>query len=195
MSDDDLRHSLNEIMANASTLQQAIDAARNTPSTINYHWECLVEYGRHAETILEFGTGFSTLAWLESRASVLTVDVEPMPWLPKLLQLAMGRLTATCGCDLDLPPRRVDVLYVDTLHTYAQLRAELQTHGPHAKKIVLHDTESFRHYLAPLTQAYHPGDRGLWPAIEEFCAAHRYTVAEHYCHQHGLTILEKKGEQ
>jgi hypothetical protein len=35
--------------------------------------------------------------------------------------------------------------------------------------------------------------RGLWPALEEFLAAHQeWEIAEHYANNNGLTVLRRK---
>jgi len=187
----DLRHQLYLLIHGAQTLEEAIKAARHTPSTVNEHWDTLVRYGRLVHTVLELGSGFSTLAWLASAGHVTTVDVEPLPWTDRLVELAGDQLDAHTGSDLDFPPRAVDLLYIDTLQTYDQLRQELALHGPHAGLIVMHDVESFGTADSPLTRQYCPGDRGLIPAIQEFCAEHGYKVLEHFYHQHGLMILER----
>jgi hypothetical protein len=190
MMDHDYRHQLYLLIHGAQTLKEAIRVARRTPSTISEHWGTLVRYGRLVHTVLELGSGFSTLAWLASAGHVTTIDVEPLPWTDRLVELADGKLEAHTGSDLDFSPRKVDLLYIDTLHTYDQLRQELALHGPHAGLIVMHDVESFGTADSPLTRENHPGDRGLIPAIQEFCAAHGYKVLEHFYNQHGLMILE-----
>ena len=192
MMEHDLRHQLYLLIHSAPTLQAAIDAAREAPSTINEHWETLVRYASSVDEVLELGCGFSTLAWLSTPARVESVDIEPMPWTDRLLELAGPRLTARVMDDLQLPPRPVPLLYIDTLHTYAHLAAELARHGPLAETIIMHDTYSFRDSAAPLTRQYCPGDRGLWPAIEEFCDAHDYAIIDIYHHQHGLTVLKRR---
>jgi hypothetical protein len=191
MTENDLRHQLYLIIHSAETLEAAIAAARVAPSTISEHWDTLVRYASQVDEVLELGCGFSTLAWLSTGARVTSVDIEPMPWTARLLELAGPRLAAVVMDDLQLPPRRVPFLYIDTLHTYAHLAAELARHGPLADMIVLHDTHSFRDADAPLTRQCHPGDKGLWPAVEEFCEAHRYAIVDVYHHQHGLTVLRK----
>jgi hypothetical protein len=191
MMPDDVRHKLYLLIHGAQTLKDAIHAAKHAESTISEHWDTLVKYGRLVHTVLEFGAGFSTLAWLASAGHVTSYDVEPLPWMDRLQELAEGRLTAAVADDMLVEPREVDLLYIDTIHTYAQLSAELNRHGRHAGLIVLHDVESFRDENAPLTRQYCPGDRGLMPAVREFCATFGYKVLEHRYNQHGLLILER----
>lgn len=191
MMEHDLRHQLYLLIHGAQTLEEAIEAARGAKSTINEHWKTLVRYASAVDEVLELGCGFSTLAWLSTDAKVESVDIEPMPWTARLQALAGPRLNALIMDDLVLKPRRVPLLYIDTLHTYEHLAAELARHGPLAETIIMHDTHSFRDANAPLTQQYCPGDRGLWPAIEEFCDRWNYRIIDLYHHQHGLTVIRK----
>ena len=58
-----------------------------------------------------------------------------------------------------------DLLFIDTLHDYDQLRQELRRHAGKARKyVVLHDTTTFAE------KGETPGRRGLWPAVEELLA-------------------------
>ena len=50
-----------------------------------------------------------------------------------------------CGNTLEIEPiEYCDMLFIDTLHTYKQLRDELERHGMRAAKyLVFHDTAAF----------------------------------------------------
>jgi hypothetical protein len=81
-----------------------------------------------------------------------------------------------------------DMLFVDTLHTYGQVKGELERHGNQARKyIVFHDTVSFglvgEDYRKP----------GINLAIQEFMRDNPHWVLfEHYENNNGLTILARK---
>ena len=79
-----------------------------------------------------------------------------------------------------------DLLFIDTLHDYEQLKEELFVHAHKVRKyIVLHATTTFGQ------AGETPGRRGLWPAVEEFLALGTFHVKERYDNNHGLTILER----
>jgi predicted O-methyltransferase YrrM len=102
-------------------------------------------------TVIELGVrrGNSTAAFLAAVEAhgghVHSVDIAtprtPAEWL------SSGLWTLRVGNDLDLAdqmPDDVDVLFIDTDHTYAQTLAELRTYAAKVKPggvILLHDTE------------------------------------------------------
>lgn len=194
MLDDDVRHSLAEIVLGSRSLDDATEKARAFHSTVNEHWDAMQKYAGQCKGVVEYGTGHSTLAWLNACVSVTTVDVEHHDWMDKLLQLAGGKLSFVHGSSLDVGPLECDLLYIDTLHTYDQLRQELHRHAGLCKKfIMMHDTEAFGYPDAALTVKYVPGDRGLWYAINQFLGAHgEWSLEEHFEHQFGLTVLSRK---
>ena len=55
----------------------------------------------------------------------------------------------------------------------------------YGRYIVLHDTTTFAE------RGESPGQRGLWPAVEEFLARGTFRLQQRYEHNHGLTILER----
>ena len=214
MGERQLLHDL--ITRPGQTLDGLYDAVRQIPGSIDQHLPALRYLAQDVESVLEFGAGMSTVAWLAGGATVTSVDVEPMPWMEPLNRLASGeagvpplgglqrtggppkggtpaRLTFVHQSSLTFPPQPADLLFVDTLHTYAQLAAELQRHGPLAKRwIVLHDTESFGWPDSPLTAKYHPGDPGLQAALGEWLSANQqWRRHKIYTHQHGLIVLRK----
>jgi hypothetical protein len=99
-----------------------------------------------------------------------------------------------------------DLLFIDTLHVYGQLKRELALHAPGTRKfIILHDTtvdathgEALRVGWDPAALAARTGipvqeiTTGLWPAVEEFLASHpEWKLRIRYTNNNGLTILER----
>lgn len=93
---------------------------------------------------------------------------------------------------VNLPPYniegKIDLLYIDTYHSYTHLKAELAIHAKNVNKyLVFHDTDYFgeRHD--------YDGDLGLNPAIEEFI---KENTNWYYIHKvsygNGLTVLGNK---
>lgn len=79
-----------------------------------------------------------------------------------------------------------DMLFIDTHHTYNQLKQELKMHAHKAKKfIAFHDTTLFE-YIGE------DGGAGLWPAIQEFLEDHpEWKIKERLTDQNGFTVLER----
>lgn len=81
--------------------------------------------------------------------------------------------------------KKVDLLYIDTYHSYTHLKAELAIHGSKVNKyLIFHDT----HYFGEKHD--YDGDLGLNPAIREFVANN---PEWYYIHQvsygNGCTVL------
>lgn len=85
------------------------------------------------------------------------------------------------------PIETTDLLFIDTLHTYDQLRHELTLHGDKALKyLVFHDTYTFG-----LVGEDQKGP-GLLQAVLEFMAEHPWwVVKKSYTHNNGLLVLER----
>lgn len=194
MLDFDLRNALPEIVMSSKNLDEAIERARQTPSTINEHFDMLVKYARCGVSVVEYGMGFSTLAFLASSASVLSVDIEEPEWMGRLVDLAEGRLVFR-KCDsraAEVVP--CDLLYIDTLHTYAQLSQELARHGGACQKyIIMHDTEAFGFPTSELLVQFCAGDEGMIAAVDDFLWGNKeWYIYERFAHQFGMTVLRRK---
>ena len=85
-----------------------------------------------------------------------------------------------------------DLLFIDTLHTYGQLKTELALHQSKAKKyIVMHDTDAPWGFKNEVDDG--SPDRGLWPAIQEFLLdSEDWDLMKRYRNCHGLTVLARK---
>lgn len=163
--------------ANEHTFTQRVLAAQSPPSTsptygaylhhyatqsdIQAHLGLLYSYARG--TVVELGTrtGVSTtalLAGVEARGGqVISVDLEDCS---SLFQHPQWTFIRSDSRNPDLPTglAPVDVLLIDTEHTYEICSAELALWAPHVRSggvILLHDPETF------------PGVRR---AITDFCA-------------------------
>jgi len=181
--------------------QQAMpfyEAKCSTPSDINEHLPVLLRYGSECARITEFGVRsiVSTWAFLAARpASLDSYDIDLPPNLALVETCAAQdgvhftfHLKDVIAPDLVVPP--TDLLFIDTLHTCAQLRQELERHGDQAEKyIILHDTVTFGRQ-----DEGNPGGPGLLPALDEFLETHpwwtRHEVLEN---NNGLTVLRRQG--
>jgi hypothetical protein len=206
------------------------DFVRWFPSDICDHLPILKYYASKCKTVCELGTNdfTSTIALLSGFPDhLLTVDVahpdmfalsfEPFnpslektdePLVIKITLDLMLQLAAINRVDLHFKQisslefsfNSVDLLFIDTLHTYTQLSRELRLHDSKVKKyIILHDTALFAekgqdakdedgNYLCPEWET-----KGLGHALEEFLE-NPYTgwVIENHIEQcNGLTILKR----
>lgn len=168
------------------------------------HFPTLRDLASKCESVVELGvrggcSAYALAAGLEMAKStdrwMVYVDINACqnPELEKLCKEA-GILIEFHLADsryIDLP--ECDLLFIDTLHTYGQLKTELELHHAKAQKyIVMHDTD------APWGSKNEVDDgspnKGLWPAIEEFLQEHGKDWKLHARHRncHGLTILARQ---
>lgn len=114
-----------------------------------------------------------------------------------------------CVDDVATTIEPTDLLFIDTWHIYGHLKRELAKHHGSVKRwIILHDTtvdadegESIRmnmNIAAQVAETGYPEEeirRGLWPAVQEFVAAHpsEWAVAKRWTNCNGLTVLERIG--
>ena len=87
---------------------------------------------------------------------------------------------------IKIPP--TDLLFIDTWHTYNQLKKELELHGNQAQKyLVFHDTYTFG-----LCGEDGRDAKGLLSAVIEFVMANPHWRFHTYrTNNNGLTILER----
>ncbi len=96
----------------------------------------------------------------------------------------------------------IDMLFIDSLHTYCHLTYELEKFCPIVRKyITLHDTSEpwgngddntyFGDY-SEYPAEYDRCKRGLWPAVVDFLARHpEWILQERRLNCHGFTILKR----
>jgi hypothetical protein len=169
-----------------------------TSSDINEHLPTLKKYAKECETIVEMGvrTIVSTWAFLSGNPKkLISVDYKnPSEYNSTDLPL-VETSSKERGIDfsfilsdsrtVDIP--ECDLLFIDTLHTYPQIKVELEVHSKKVKKyIVFHDTETFRTVGEINTEV------GIWPAIEEFLEKNpEWTIHEIFKNNNGLTIIKR----
>jgi hypothetical protein len=97
---------------------------------------------------------------------------------------------------------KTDLLLIDTLHRYLQLKKELENHASNVNKyIIMHDTTTFGTIDEPIYQPsckllnINSEKQGLVPALEEFLESEEgknWTIKEVFTNNNGLTIIERK---
>lgn len=145
--------------------------------------------------VVEFGVRgiVSTWALLAGRPGSLTsVDIvaPPAAELAEVHRCAAEVDTAfefVHASTLEIPPIGCDILFIDTLHTYAQLRAELARHAEGVNVfIAMHDTETFG------ARGEDGTEPGLRAAIEEFLAGRpEWEIVHDVANCNGLVVLER----
>ena len=161
-----------------------------TPSDICEHCTTLKELASRCETVTEFGTryGVSTIALLAGQPARMTsYDIERTAMVTTIEN-------AVVHTDFKFIPantlqneiEQTDILFIDTLHTYQQLKAELDRHGSKVNLyIVLHDTTIFG------TRG-EMGSKGLRLAINEFLSDNpKWSVRADFQNNNGLMVLGK----
>jgi cephalosporin hydroxylase len=173
--------------------KQAFITACNTPSDINQHLPLMNVLAKLCNHVTEFGVrwGTSTLAWLNNNVILHSYDIERFPESQELFEHARkaGKSayfwqhdTLTLGA---IAP--TDLLFIDSLHTYHQVKSELHYESFVEKFIVLHDTVLFGE------QGQDGSTPGIMQAVHEFLQSHpEWTVMEHRTNNNGLLVLVRR---
>lgn len=158
------------------------------------------------ELAVEFGVkrGASSSALLLGAHEVVSYDVVETADA-RLLERLAGERWTYCLADsrtADVPP--CDLLFVDSLHTYDQVAAELTAHAGKVRRwLVFHDTitfgsigakgESGQHlWTYAAGQSVPRGALGIRPAIDELMIRDpSWRLRAHYTDSHGLLVLER----
>lgn len=165
------------------SIEETYEVLRHTPSDINEHLETLKKYASECDTIVELGVRYcvSTWALLAGKPKRLTsIDIKhPNDFGGDLQQVYLTTMDENInfefvlGDSLKIEIPECDLLFIDTLHTYEQLSAELKKHAGRVKKyIILHDT------ALPEMQK----------AVNEI---EGWSTKEQFTNCNGLTILER----
>ncbi|MFA6095902.1 MAG: class I SAM-dependent methyltransferase [Candidatus Paceibacterota bacterium] len=183
------------------TLEERYKEACEHGSDINLHLPTLKEYADKCESVTELGVrmGLSTIAFLSSKCRKLTsYDINPCPVVHDLAVLALPHndfLFYQLDTSKPFSMEETDMLFVDTLHTYEQVKAELASaEGKVRKYIAFHDTELFGHRdeAKPPEKGLYGAGPGILPAIKEFMEKFPAWKIVHHTHaNNGLTIISR----
>lgn len=179
------------------TIQNKLAELAARPSDINEHLINLRNHAQGCEHITEMGVRnvVSTWAWLAAGPKKLVaVDFVDCP-VEEIRQAANDagiefEFHHRDTLDPEFDIEETDFLFIDTLHTYTQLNAELKRFGNKVRKfIAFHDTVSFAHSNE---HGFESEFRGLRPAIEQFLAANpQWTLLVSYEHNNGVMVIQK----
>jgi hypothetical protein len=166
------------------------------PSDIREHLPVLRSYAAQCHHVTEFGTrsGRSTAALLAAQPNCLiSYDVTRHPNVDRLTALRAAtefhfmHRDVLCADIAD-----TDLLFVDTLHNYHQVRQELARHGGRVSRyLIFHDVETFG-LRDERPGADRPG-MGIVPAILEYlCETSWGKVVEWRKNSNGLLVVERR---
>jgi len=180
-------------------IEEKFKAVGLTHSTIGEHVLTLRSYAGKCNHVTEFGVERIGSTWALLAAlpeKLVCVDmVHPSAVGANLDEITNAAKEAGVNFqfihanDLYIFIDPTDMLFIDTLHTYDQLRQELSLHAPNVRKyILMHDTETYG------VVGSVPGQRGLLPALEEFLVSKEgsnWKIIEVFRNMHGLTVIER----
>lgn len=179
-------------MDKPDSLEVAYEWCKMHVSDINEHIETIRRYATGCQHITEFGTRgcVSTYALMAARPKkFLTYDLN-VPgeiWTADTIAKEHGiefGFMERNTIQID-PIEQTDLLFIDTLHTYDQLKKELAIHAKQVRKyLIFHDTTTFGH-VDEITGE----EKGLWPAIQEFLDQGEWELLQKYENCNGLTVL------
>lgn len=172
-------------------LEDRYFAAWHTPGNINEHLPVLRLLAAQCDRVVELGTNqaVSTTALLAAQPrELITYDLNPSPEAEALRAVAGAcRYDASIGDSRYVEAGPCDLLFIDTLHTRAQLEAELSWHSNNVKRwVAMHDTVTFG-------DRGEDGGLGLNHALREFLALHReWRIVAEWRNNNGLTVIQRQ---
>lgn len=163
------------------------------PTTIDIreHLDTLRDLARGLDHVTEMGfrSGTSFTAFLMAQPKkLISYDLHIPPQALSIFNEMRGEteieLIEKNTISFEIAP--TDLLFIDTLHTYDQLRTELYLHAKHVKKyIAFHDTETFG------LKGENGKEPGLLKAIEELISEGEWKIKNRYLNNNGLMVLER----
>lgn len=186
-------------MTDDYTIERWIEYHERKGGDISEHLRTLKNYSSKCDHVTELGTRWVCSTWgllAGGPARMVSYDINSID--PSMLA-EMNRLAHMQGTEFEFRKENVldtaiedtDLLFIDTLHTYKQLKQELYLHGNRAKKyIIFHDTVTF----GTVDEVDQKSEKkGLMPAIKEFLTENpRWVIEAHHQNNNGLLILKKQ---
>ena len=184
---------------NVQLIEQQYQKAKSSPSDINEHLDTLYQYAKQCNHVTELGVRsvVATWAFLKGAPVYRGYDMFEHPNM-KIIPTIHDDAKVIIADVLDVDIEPTDFLFIDTFHTYSQLKRELERHANKASKYIgFHDTFTY----ANVGEQPYEGmggkgvdcGKGLAPAISEFRMNNpEWKVAYRTEKNNGLTILEKK---
>lgn len=203
-------------------LEKIVNLMYEYPGDINEHIPTLIKYGSECDTITEMGVRWITSTWAFlgcAPKSLISYDMQdPSTWdiggegeNSSIINRGYNKIQEVYDVSeefglnfkfiqanvLDIEIEETDLLFLDTWHSYKQLKAELKLHAPKVNKyIIFHDTTTFSDVdeasYEELGKEWKAEGIGIWRAIEEFLQENPQWKLEHrYMNNNGLTVIKK----
>lgn len=189
------------------TLEQFYVRQRDSKRASSPHLPRLRQLAHGCDLAIEFGVkhGASSAALLLGAKHVIGYDVKETASARHLEVIAGERWSYRLEDSRTAPITPCDLLFCDSLHTYAQLSAELTRHADSVRRfLVFHDTLTFgwigangetgEHLWKYTNQQSVPMSAlGIRPAIDELMIRDdSWRIVAHYTDSHGLLVLERR---
>lgn len=197
-------------------VEESYRALSLSPSDINEHLPTLKRYADECEHITEMGVRWvvSTFAFAVAKPKTfVSIDIiDPRSdfenwnsvWgsgqrLNNIIEYCADNnvnYSFVLGDTTKITIEETDLLFIDTLHEYDQIKTELKLHGNKARKyLIFHDTETFKFREERNPDLYGKSSKdkfGIWPAIEEFLVENsHWKIHEVFTNCNGLTVLKR----
>lgn len=168
-----------------------LEWAKGLPRDLDKHLDRLAELSRQSSHVTEFSARReSTLGLLAGEPERLVSYNQESDLLLERLPSLFPWLSIEAHDSPAVPAiAETDLLFLDTLHTYARVTQELEKFAGSVRRfIVFHDTDVHG-------QTGQDGGPGLVQAIRDFLDAHaEWFVVSHTRDQYGLTVLGRREE-
>ncbi len=192
----------------------------NMPLDINEHLPTLYKYAKECDSVLECGVRGCISSWAfvyglidndnnKTKKMILndivTCDIDE--FLNSTKYISNLKIDYKWCSDLELDiDENVDLIFIDTLHVYGQLKRELEKFSKISNKyIIMHDTTIDEIYgecmrlnwdiegMSKITNfPYHELTKGLKFAIDEFLENNNdWVIHEVFINNNGLTVLKR----
>lgn len=181
-------------------------AACQKGTAISAHLPRLKALAHGCSLAQEFGVkrAASSAALLMGAENVLSYDIVPTREAQNLARLVGRRWTYRIEDSRSADVTPCDLLFIDSLHTYQQVKAELARHADSVRRwLVFHDTITFgsvgadgetgrQQWTYQVGQSVPPSALGIRPAIDELLIRDpSWRIHSHYTDSHGLLVLER----
>jgi hypothetical protein len=179
-----------------STIHERFESECKRKSDINELLPTLYEYAKRSPRIVEFGVRqvVSTWALMAAKPNSLTsYDIKRTPQVTEAIEIAkrsgfLWNFVEADTTDVIIP--ECDMLFIDSLHTYRQLRIDLGIHSPRVRRfIAFHDTVTFAN--RDNGELNDGKIHGIMPAILEFLENNNWKIVEDIKINNGLMVIER----
>ena len=176
-----------------SPVYEKFEELKSQNSDNNEHLEVMFQYAKKCINGMElgFGQGRASFALLLGLERLYSVDTYHEPNIKNMLVDYFGDKLITIESETFdfVDYDSVDLLLVDSVHTYDQVKKELKTHSSKINKyIMFHDTVSY----GAIGQ---DNNDGIVKAINEFLEENKeWKIIYEVSNNHGFMILEKINE-